>query len=129
MNPLLAMTAVAVGGALGSVLRYLVSHWFTQRLGPAFPWGTFAINVSGAFIIGVVLQLAVTRAGFNPYVRLFMATGILGGYTTFSAFAYETYLLGANGSSLQSLAYAGGSVIAGVAAAFAGVVLVRAVHP
>ncbi len=62
-------------------------------------------------------------------MRLFIATGILGGYTTFSAFAYETYVLSADAFSLQSLAYAGGSVVVGVAAAYLGVVLVRAVHP
>jgi CrcB protein len=125
MNPFLAVGAVAVGGALGSVMRYVVSNWFSHRFGAGFPWGTFTINVSGAFVIGVVLELATTRAGFNPYVRLFMATGILGGYTTFSTFAFETYLLGADGFPLQSLAYAGGSVIVGLASTLLGVVLVR----
>lgn len=129
MNALLAIGAVAVGGAVGSVMRYLVSTWFTDRLGPEFPWGTFAINVSGAFVIGIVLQLAAARAGISPYVRLFLATGILGGYTTFSTFAYETYILGTGGLALQGFAYAAGSVLAGVAAAYLGVILVRAVHP
>lgn len=129
MNPLFAVISVAIGGALGSVMRYVVSNWFTHRFGPGFPWGTFAINVSGAFVIGVVLELATTRAGFNPYLRLFMATGILGGYTTFSAFTYETYRLGADGLSLSALAYAGGSVAFGIVATILGVALVRAVHP
>lgn len=126
---MLAIVAVAVGGAVGSVLRYLVSNWFTDRLGPDFPWGTFTINVSGAFLIGIVLQLAAARAGISPYVRLFIATGILGGYTTFSTFAYETYVLGAGNLSLQGFGYAAGSVIAGVAAAYLGVIVVRTVHP
>lgn len=129
MNALLAIAAVAVGGAVGSVMRYLVSNWFTDRLGPDFPWGTFAINVSGAFLIGIVLQLAAARAGISPYVRLFLATGILGGYTTFSTFAYETYTLGTGNLSLQAFGYAAGSVLAGVAAAYLGVIVVRAVHP
>lgn len=129
MNTLFAIAAVAIGGAVGSAIRYLVSSWFVARLGPEFPWGTFTINVSGSFLIGIVLQLAAARAGLNPYVRLFLATGILGGYTTFSTFAYETYALGASNLTLQSFGYAAGSVLAGVAAAYLGIILVRVVHP
>ena len=129
MNQWLAIAAVATGGALGSVLRFAVGTWFLQRSGPGFPWGTFTINVSGALLIGIVMQLAQTRIGLGPYARLFLATGILGGYTTFSAFAYETYLLSRDGLSAQSLWYGFGSVIAGVAAAFLGIVFARAVFP
>lgn len=124
MNLLGAIAVTAVGGALGSVARYLVTMLVVSRLGPGFPWGTFAINVTGSFAIGVVLQLAVTRADFSPYLRLFLTTGILGGYTTFSAFAFETYGLAADGFAVRSIAYAVGSVLVGVAAAYAGVVLV-----
>jgi len=129
VNQWLAIAAVAAGGAIGSVLRFLVGAWFLQRLGPGFPWGTFAINVSGSLLIGVVVQLAQARVGLGPYARVFLATGILGGYTTFSAFAYETYLLSSDAFSAQSLWYGFGSVLAGVAAAYAGVVLTRAVFP
>jgi CrcB protein len=127
MRQSLAIAAVAVGGALGSVLRFLVSGWFIARVGTGFPWGTFAINVSGSFAIGVVLQIALLRAGLSPYVRLFFATGILGGYTTFSAYAFEIYSLGAAAAPLAGLTYALGSVAAGVAAAYAGTLIVRAV--
>jgi CrcB protein len=126
MQQSIAIAAVAIGGALGSVLRYLVSSWFVARLGSEFPWGTFAINVSGSLLIGIVLQLALSRAGMSPYVRLFFATGILGGYTTFSAYAFEVYALGNDALRVQSVAYALGSVAAGVAAAYSGVTLVRA---
>jgi CrcB protein len=129
VNPFLAIAATAAGGAIGSVMRLLVSMWFVNRVGSGFPWGTFAVNISGAFVIGIVVQLAASRAGLSPYLRLFVATGVLGGYTTFSAFAYETYGLTAQGLMTQSLAYALGSVLAGVAATYAGVMLVRAVHP
>jgi len=129
MNDWLAIAAVASGGAVGSVLRFLVGNWFLQRVGPGFPWGTLTINVSGALLIGVVMQLAQTRVGLSPYARVFLATGILGGYTTFSAFAYETYLLSRDAFSFQSVWYAFGSVLAGVAAAFVGIVLARAVFP
>ncbi|MDB5071125.1 MAG: camphor resistance protein CrcB [Candidatus Eremiobacteraeota bacterium] len=127
MNQWAAVGAVAVGGAMGSVFRFLVGIWFLQRVGPGFPWGTFVVNMSGAFAIGMVLELAQTRIGLNPYARLFLATGILGGYTTFSAFAYETYLLGRDAFPAQALLYGFGSVIAGVAAVFLGIAVARAV--
>ena len=127
MNQWAAVAAVAVGGALGSVFRFLVGIWFLQRVGPGFPWGTFVVNMSGAFAIGMVLELAQTRIGLNPYARLFLATGILGGYTTFSAFAYETYLLGRDAFTAQTVLYGFGSVIAGVAAVLLGIFLTRAV--
>jgi CrcB protein len=126
VNQWYALANVAAGGAVGSVFRFLVGTWFVQRLGPGFPWGTFTINVTGSFVIGIVLQLAQTRIGLNPYARLFIATGILGGYTTFSTFAYETYVLSRGTFSLQSISYGFGSVLAGVAAAFLGVVVARA---
>ena len=127
MNQWLAVGAVATGGAFGSVVRYLVGTWFLQRVGPSFPWGTLTINVSGAFLIGIVMELAQTRLGLSPYARLFLATGILGGYTTFSTFAYETYLLGHDGLGVQAAVYGFGSVVAGVAAALLGIALARAV--
>ena len=126
MQQSVAIAAVAVGGAIGSVLRYLISSWFVARATSGFPWGTFAINVTGSLAIGVVLQLALSRSGLNPYVRLFLATGILGGYTTFSTYAFEVYNLGATAPPLQSVAYGLGSVVAGVVAAYAGTLLVRA---
>jgi fluoride exporter len=129
VNTWYALANVAAGGALGSVLRFLVGTWFVQRLGPGFPWGTFTINVTGSFAIGIVLQLAQARIGLNPYARLFVATGVLGGYTTFSTFAYETYLLSRDAFSLQSVWYGFGSVVGGVAAAYAGLVLTRLLLP
>jgi CrcB protein len=122
----LNIAAVAVGAAAGGVLRYLVTLLFTQRFGPGFPYGTLFINVSGSFLIGVVIELAQTRAsGVTPVLRLLLATGVLGGYTTFSSFSYETFMLGAEGARLLSFAYAAGSVILGVAGFFAGSVLAR----
>ncbi|HEY0614285.1 MAG TPA: fluoride efflux transporter CrcB [Candidatus Elarobacter sp.] len=126
MNQWAALGAVAAGGAIGSVFRFLVGTWFLQRLGPGFPWGTLTINVTGSFLIGAVLQLAQTRMGLTPYARVFLATGILGGYTTFSTFSYETYLLSRDAFTVQSIWYGFGSVIAGVAAAYLGIVAVRA---
>ena len=87
-----AYVAVAVGGALGSVARY----WMTAILaGPRFPWGTLAINVLGSFVIGLVAGYSLTpdRVGLHPTLRIFLMTGICGGFTTFSAFSWHTIAL------------------------------------
>jgi CrcB protein len=121
-----AILAVGIGGGIGAILRYAVGLAFVQRVGPGFPWGTFAINVSGSFLIGVIAQLALTRSfGVTPTVRLFAATGVLGGYTTFSTFSLDTIVLVGDGAVSLSAAYALGSVAAGVLAAYAGQVLTR----
>ena len=98
---------------------------FTQRFGPGFPYGTLFINVSGSFLIGVVVELAQTRAVGYTIVRLLLVTGVLGGYTTFSTFSYETFTLGSERECLLSLAYALGSVILGVVACYLGIVTAR----
>jgi CrcB protein len=126
VNQLVAAGWVALGGALGSVLRFFVGTWFLQRVGPGFPWGTFAVNVTGSFALGVLLQLAQTRIGLHPYVRVFVGVGVLGGYTTFSTFAFETLALSGEAFSFASVWYGLGSVLAGVLAAYLGVVLTRA---
>jgi CrcB protein len=122
-----AIIAVAVGSALGGVARYLIGSWFLARFGVGFPWGTFFINVTGSFLIGFVAELALSRAyGVTPLVRLFTATGILGGYTTFSTYSLETANLMSQGSAPTAMLYAGGSAVAGVAGVFAGQFLARA---
>ena len=121
------MLAVLVGGGIGSVIRYVLTFAISQRLGPGFPWWTFVINVTGSLIIGVVAEVTQTRAfAGGPLVRVFLMTGVLGGYTTFSSFSYETLTLIGDRAQMLALAYAAGSVVLGVAAAFAGVALVRA---
>ena len=114
--------AVAAGAAVGGVLRYVVGVWFAQRFGPGFPLGTLFINVTGSFLIGVVVEVTQTRAlAASPMLRLLLATGLLGGYTTFAAFSYEALTLGVEGAGALSFAYAAGSVLLGVAACFLGV--------
>ena len=121
-----AIVAVAAGAAIGGVLRYLVSQVFLQRFGPGFPYGTLFINVSGSFFIGVVAQLALSQAiGLPPIVRLFAATGVLGGYTTFSTFSLEAITLMGEGGALAATFYTGASVVAGFLAASFGVLLTR----
>lgn len=121
MNVLL----VATGGAIGAVLRYLLGGWIQGRLGPDFPWGTFIVNVSGSLLIGVVLGLAAQGA-LSGEARLFLAVGILGGYTTFSTFSYETLQLIEDGNLAGTLLNAVGQVAAGLIAVYVGVVISRA---
>jgi CrcB protein len=115
---------VALGGALGSVARWLVARG-AHRLLPAAAahWGTFAVNVTGSFAIGVVATLALQRAQISPAARVFLVTGLLGGYTTFSAFSWETLTLARGGQWPAALAYALGSLAGGVLAAFIGVAI------
>ncbi len=121
-----AVAAVALGGGLGSVLRYAVGMAFTQWFGPGFPWGTLVINVAGSFAIGVISELAQTRAlGFTPTVRIFATVGVLGGFTTFSTFSLDMVTLAGERAQALAFAYGAGSVILGFAAAFTGIVLVR----
>jgi CrcB protein len=121
-----AIVAVAIGGGIGAVLRYVVGAVFLQCFGPGFPWGTFFINVTGSFLIGAVAQLALTRAfGMTPTVRLFAATGVLGGYTTFSTFSLDALTLVQDGAAPLAFLYALGSVAAGFFGAFAGQAVAR----
>src|SRR5271170_3546279 len=112
---------VALGGAIGSTVRYLVSGWFAARFGPVFPYGTFVINVTGSFIIGLFLAFAQDRVTLSPYWRLFFAVGVLGGYTTFSTFEYESVRLLQNGEMLLAAGYVVGSVVIGAIGTVAGI--------
>ena len=117
---------VATGGALGSVVRYAVSGAAQRMLVPgvgsfeSFPAGTLVVNVSGSLLIGFVAGLAESRALLGAEARLLLVTGILGGYTTFSAFSLETWLLLRAGQTTSALTSVALQVGLGVAAAFAG---------
>ncbi len=118
---------VASGGACGSALRYLVSE-AAQRLFPAFmlPIGTLAVNASGSLLIGLFAGLVEYRQMFGPGVRLLLVVGVLGGYTTFSAFSLETLSLLRSGQSFAALSNVFVQVFVGVAAAMAGFAAARA---
>ena len=106
---------VALGGALGSVLRYLLAAW-TQSLSRSidFPYGTLAVNLVGCFIIGFLSQLAEARGAFTSESRVFIFVGILGGFTTFSSFGNETMNLLRDGETVNALANVGANVIVGL---------------
>lgn len=116
---------VAIGGALGAAARYLAGLWIVARLGAGFPWGTFFVNVTGSFLIGIVLVL-VERGTLPTEARLFLAVGILGGYTTFSSFSYETLQLLNGGNVGPVLLNAFGQLFIGLLAVYLGVIFARA---
>lgn len=106
--------AIGVGAVLGANLRYAVASGAAARWGAEFPYGTLLINVSGAFVIGVFLALLASRGEINPLWRLFFATGFLGGYTTFSSYAWEALTLARDGAWTSALLYVGGSNLFGL---------------
>jgi fluoride exporter len=114
---------VAVGGAIGSVTRYLVGGWIASRVGSAFPFGTFVINVTASFIIGFFLAFSQERISLSPYWRLLVAVGFVGGYSTFSTFEYEGIRLLQDREILLGSVYLIGSVVAGGIAAVGGIAL------
>jgi fluoride exporter len=106
---------VCAGGAIGSGARYLVGLVAAAALGPALPAGTFAVNVAGSFLIAVVMRLAL-RGRLSDAARLFLATGIMGGFTTYSSFAVETLRLFSAGSPGRAAAYLTATVVSCLAA-------------
>lgn len=116
---------VGVGGFLGAVARLRVGGWITERWGAAFPYGTLFINVSGSFVIGLLLAIIAGRVQISPNYRLFFVTGFLGAYTTFSTFSFESVGLIESGQLPLALLYIGGSVAAGLVAVVLGTVLGR----
>jgi CrcB protein len=116
---------VFLGGGLGSAARYGVGVLALRWIGSGYPWGTFGINVVGSFAMGVVAEYFALKSGLSQPLRLFLTTGIIGGFTTFSTYALETALLQERGELGAALTYALGSVVVGVAALFAGLALVR----
>lgn len=114
---------VGLGGGFGSILRYAVSM---LNPGRSLPWGTLLVNVTGSFIIGVIIALALKpEGGLNNNWRLFLATGICGGYTTFSAFSLENVQLMQSGKPMLSLIYICGSILLAIAATWIGMKLVN----
>lgn len=103
---------VMLGGAIGAMLRYGLGAWVQGLLGPGFPWSTLLINITGSFLIGLVLRLSLEGA-LSPEWRLFLAVGVLGGYTTFSTFSWETLTLVQQGEWFKAFLYVAGSVVLG----------------
>ncbi len=114
---------VMAGAGLGGLARYALGTWIMARTGFRFPLGTFLINVSGSFLIGLTMTLLTQRFQPHPYWRLFLVVGVLGGYTTFSTFEYETLQAVRDGERWLGFLYAAGSVVFGYLAVWLGVLL------
>ena len=125
MNPQL-IAAVAIGGAIGSVARYLAAIGSGKLFGMTFPWGTLIINITGSFLIGAFAGLFATKWDLPQAMRVFLTVGICGGYTTFSTFSLDAFYLMERGELLASAAYMIGSVVLSVSALVAAIHLVRA---
>jgi fluoride exporter len=111
------LLTIGAGSFIGGILRYLTSQFVQSKFLSAFPFGTLAVNIAGCFLIGIVFGLS-DKGNLNQEMRLFLATGILGGFTTFSAFSSETIGMMNDGQILYAIAYVASSVILGLLSTF-----------
>lgn len=117
---------VMIGGAIGAGARHLVGQAVLARFGSAFPWGTLSINIVGSLLMGLLVGW-LARSGGGDTTRLFVGVGILGGFTTFSSFSMEYWMLFERGQNAQAAAYVLASVIGAIAACGLGLFLMRQV--
>ncbi|QDB99181.1 fluoride efflux transporter CrcB [Mesorhizobium sp. 8] len=122
---MLNLGLVIVGGGIGAGIRHLLNMGAMRLLGSGYPWGTMIINITGSFAMGAFIELLARRFGASNELRLFVATGILGGYTTFSSFSLDFAALWERGALGPALAYVLVSVVGGILALFAAFWLVR----
>ena len=128
-TPLMASLHVALGGAIGSVLRYQVGRAMTHWLGPnvitAFPWATLTVNIVGSLAMGLLAGFLARHGQGGEQWRLFLGVGVLGGFTTFSAFSLELMLLIERHQAGQAFVYGAVSVLAGLSAMYLGLIAMR----
>jgi CrcB protein len=111
---------ICLGGAVGTGARYVVSGWALRLLGSSFPYGTLTVNLAGSFLIGVLMQVGLTTRTIPPTLRLALTTGVLGGFTTYSSFNYETVRYLQDGAWLYGFLNIAATVLGCLAAGFAG---------
>ncbi len=118
---------ICFGGALGTGARYMLSNWAAKRFGTGFPRGTILINVNGSFLIAAIMELSLSSGAIPPTVRLFLTTGMMGGFTTYSSFNYETIRLFEQGAWAAGALTLGLTLIACLVAGALGLVAARSV--
>lgn len=116
---------ICLGGAIGTGARYLLSGWLLRMTGPGFPYGTLAVNVIGSFLLCVLMQVGLSTDGLPPTLRLVLATGVLGGFTTYSAFDYETLRFFQGDAWFLGFAYLGAMLVACLLAGYLGFMVGR----
>jgi CrcB protein len=128
-SQLLASSYVALGGAIGALLRYqsgrLMTHWLGPNVVTACPWATLTVNVVGSLLMGALAGFLARHGQGGEQWRLFVGVGLLGGFTTFSSFSLELMLLIERGQPFQALTYALVSVLAGLTALYVGLIVMR----
>jgi CrcB protein len=117
---------VCVGGAVGTGARYVLSGWVLSRLGGSFPYGTLAVNVTGSFLLGALMHVSLASGLVSPALRAVLGIGLMGGFTTYSTFNYETLEYLREGAWLLGVANVGVTVISCLIAGTLGLVLARA---
>src|SRR5688572_27479712 len=121
----LALLLIFLGGGIGSILRHTINQTSAAFFGPHFPWGTLFVNIVGSLAMGLLAGWFAFRGDGGQLLRLFLATGILGGFTTFSAFSLDTALLWERGQAVAAVFYVSGSVIASMVGVFSGFFIIR----
>lgn len=116
---------IFLGGGIGSFMRFLLSTWTVNQLGPMFPFGTLAVNLVGCFVVGLLAGLPLAVGSLTPATRLLLVTGFLGGFTTFSTYEYESFMLVTEGEMSRALLNLGISVVLGFLAVALGYFLTR----
>ena len=122
----MSLLFIGVGGFVGAIARYLIDGVVSEATGAAFPWGTLVVNISGAFVIGMLFALVIERAALSPDLRGPLMIGFVGSYTTFSTLALESWRMFEDGAWMAAGANLVGSVLLGVMAVIAGLTLGRA---
>jgi len=122
-----SMLIVGLGGFIGTVFRFLISRYFQLHLFSVFPWGTFTVNMIGSFIIGILFGLSEKGDILSPEWRLFLTVGICGGFTTYSTFSNDAFILLQNNEFIRFATYSGLSFVLGLFAVYFGRLIIKAI--